>query len=103
MDERQPRSAPPRTDVVISEDRFRRYHEYARKRGVNPLLYFLARAMLYPAFLIWLRFSRTGREHLRGIKSGLIVASTHRTFLDPFAIGASLPCRRPIQYVATIE
>ena len=58
-------SAPPRTDEVISEERFQRYHAYAREHGVNRLLYLLARVILQPAFLIWFRLSRTGREHAR--------------------------------------
>ena len=103
MDQSSRRSAPPRTDEVISEERFQRYHAYAREHGVNRLLYLLARAILTPAFLIWLRLSRTGREHLRGIKGGLIVASNHRSFLDPFVIGVTLPWRRPMQYVAKVE
>jgi glycerol-3-phosphate dehydrogenase (NAD(P)+) len=103
MDQLSRRSAPPRTDDVISEERFQRYHEYAREHGVNRLLYAVARAILTPGFLIWLRLSRTGREHLRGIKGGLIVASNHRSFLDPFVIGATLPWRRPMQYVAKVE
>jgi glycerol-3-phosphate dehydrogenase (NAD(P)+) len=103
MDAPAPRSEPPRTDPVISEERFQRYHAYARRRGVNRVLYLVARAMLVPGFLIWLRLSRTGREHLRGIKGGLIVASNHRSFLDPFVIGATLPWRRPMQYVAKVE
>ena len=103
MDEAARRSALPRTDQVISEERFQRYHAYAREHGVNRVLYLVARAMLMPAFLIWLRLSRTGREHLRGIKGGLIVASNHRSFLDPFVIGATLPWRRPMQYVAKVE
>jgi glycerol-3-phosphate dehydrogenase (NAD(P)+) len=103
MDQPSRRSAPPRTDEVITEERFQRYHAYARERGVNRLLYVVARAILTPAFLIWLRLSRTGREHLRGIKGGLIVASNHRSFLDPFVIGATLPWRRPMQYVAKVE
>jgi glycerol-3-phosphate dehydrogenase (NAD(P)+) len=103
MDQPSRRSAPPRTDDVISEERFQRYHAYAREHGVNRLLYVVARAILAPAFLIWLRLSRTGREHLRGIKGGLIVASNHRSFLDPFVIGATLPWRRPMQYVAKVE
>jgi 1-acyl-sn-glycerol-3-phosphate acyltransferase len=103
MDLASRRSAPPRTDEVISEERFQRYHAYARRRGVNRPLYLAVRAMLVPAFLIWLRLSRTGREHLRGIKGGLIVASNHRSFLDPFVIGATLPWRRPMQYVAKVE
>jgi glycerol-3-phosphate dehydrogenase (NAD(P)+) len=96
-------SAPPRTDEVISEERFQRYHVYARKHGVNRFLYLLARLVLQPALWIWLRLSRTGREHLRGIKGGLIVASNHRSFLDPFVIGVTLPWRRPMQYVAKVE
>ena len=103
MDEAQRTSAPPRTDGVISEERFQRYHAYARKHGVNRFLYLLARLILQPAFLVWLRLSRTGREHLRGIRGGLIVASNHRSFLDPFVIGCTLPWRRPMQYVAKVE
>jgi glycerol-3-phosphate dehydrogenase (NAD(P)+) len=103
VDEAQRTSAPPRTDGVISEERFQRYHAYARKHGVNRLLYPLARLILQPAFLVWLRLSRTGREHLRGIRGGLIVASNHRSFLDPFVIGCTLPWRRPMQYVAKVE
>jgi glycerol-3-phosphate dehydrogenase (NAD(P)+) len=97
-----PRSAPPRTDSVISDERFERYHDYARRRGVNKLMYYVVRAILVPAMLIWLRLQRTGREHAR-IKGGLIVASNHRSFLDPFAIGALLPWRRQIQFVAKVE
>jgi 1-acyl-sn-glycerol-3-phosphate acyltransferase len=103
MDQPPSRSALPRTDEVISEERFQRYHAYAREHGVNWLLYLVARAILVPAFLIWLRLSRTGREHLRRIKGGLIVASNHRSFLDPFVIGATLPWRRPMQYVSKVE
>src|SRR5438552_2241044 len=103
MNEGSRRSAPPRTDQVISDERFARYHAYARERGVNLVLYLIARALLVPALLIWLRLSRTGREHLRGIRGGLIVASNHRSFLDPFVIGATLPWRRPMQYVAKVE
>src|SRR4051794_34824782 len=103
MDEGQRASAPPRADRVISQERFQRYHDYARRRGVNRAMYLIARAILQPAFLIWLRLSRTGREHFRGIKGGLIVASNHRSFLDPFVIGATLPWRRPMQYVAKVE
>jgi len=88
---------------VISEERFQRYHAYARRRGVNRGLYVLARLILQPAFQVWLRLSRVGREHLRGIEGGLIIASNHRSFLDPFVIGMTLPWRRPMQYVAKVE
>ncbi len=103
MDEVQRRSAPPRTDVVISEERFQRYHAYARRRGVNWPLYLLARLIIQPALWLWLRLSRVGREHVRGIKGGVIIASNHRSFLDPFVIGTTLPWRRPMQYVAKVE
>ncbi|HEY7150453.1 MAG TPA: 1-acyl-sn-glycerol-3-phosphate acyltransferase [Solirubrobacterales bacterium] len=103
MDQPSRRSSPPRTDEVIGEERFQRYHAYAREHGVNRLLYAVARGILTPGLLVWLRLSRTGREHLRGIKGGLIVASNHRSFLDPFAIGVTLPWRRPMQYVAKVE
>jgi glycerol-3-phosphate dehydrogenase (NAD(P)+) len=95
-------SAPPRTDEVISEERFERYHRYARERGVNPVLYIIVRGLIVPCMLVWLRLSRHGREHAR-VKGGLIVASNHRSFLDPFAIGALLPWRRRIQFVAKVE
>jgi 1-acyl-sn-glycerol-3-phosphate acyltransferase len=103
MDEAPGRSAPPRRDAVISEERFQAYHAYAREHGVNRALYYLARLLLQPAFHVWLRFSRVGREHARGIRGGLIVASNHRSFLDPFVIGATLPWRRPLQFVAKVE
>lgn len=96
------RSAPPRRDAVISDERFERYHDYARRHGVNRVLYFLARLVLLPAFLIWFRLRRTGREHAR-VRGGLIVAANHRSFLDPFVIGALLPWRRQIQFVAKVE
>ncbi|HSI81897.1 MAG TPA: 1-acyl-sn-glycerol-3-phosphate acyltransferase [Solirubrobacterales bacterium] len=103
MQEGEPRrSAPPRTDQVISEERFQRYHRFARERGVNRGLYLLARLILQPAFLIWFRLQRAGREHAR-VKGGLVVASNHRSFLDPFVVGMMLPWRRQAQFVAKVE
>src|SRR3954453_16031333 len=65
-------------------------------------MYLLARALLQPFFWIYFRLRAAGREHAR-VKGGLIVASNHRSFLDPFVIGASLPWRRPMNYVAKME
>ena len=102
MDEAPRRSAPPRHDDVISQERFERYHRFAREKGTSRVLYYLARAILVPAFLIYFRLQRSGREHAR-FKGGLIVASNHRSFLDPFVIGAFLPWRRRMQFVAKVE
>ncbi len=57
---------------------------------------------LTPFFLVYFRYARTGREHAR-LRGGMIVASNHRSFLDPFAIGGCLPWRRPMNYVAKVE
>ena len=102
MDEGPRRSAPPRNDHVISQERFERYHRFAREHGTSRVLYYLARVVLVPAILIWFRLQRSGREHAR-FKGGLIVASNHRSFLDPFVIGAFLPWRRRLQFVAKVE
>ena len=102
MEEAPRRSAPPRNDAVISQERFERYHRFAREKGTSRVLYYIARAILMPAFLVWFRLQRSGREHAR-FKGGLIVASNHRSFLDPFVIGALLPWRRRMQFVAKVE
>ncbi|MCQ6513104.1 1-acyl-sn-glycerol-3-phosphate acyltransferase, partial [Vibrio parahaemolyticus] len=62
----------------------------------------IARMILVPAFLIWFRLERLGREHAR-VEGGLIVASNHRSFLDPFVLGTMLPWKRPMHYVAKVE
>ncbi|HEY2719582.1 MAG TPA: lysophospholipid acyltransferase family protein [Solirubrobacteraceae bacterium] len=81
----------------ISLDDFR---ERSLERGVNPVLYWGLRALLVPAFLIYLRLQRVGREHLP--KTGpLLLAANHRSFLDPFVIGTLV--RRPVYYMAKRE
>jgi glycerol-3-phosphate dehydrogenase (NAD(P)+) len=86
----------------MGDDPLLRYHEYTRKHSVNWAMYLLARVLLQPACWIWFRFSKDGRKYAR-VKGGLIVASNHRSFLDPFVIGTSLPWRRPMCYVAKRE
>jgi glycerol-3-phosphate dehydrogenase (NAD(P)+) len=102
MEDRPRASVPPRADDVIPEERFQRYHDFAREKGVNKTLYTIVRCVLVPLLLVWFRLDRQGREHAR-VKGGLVVASNHRSFLDPFAIGALLPWRRQIQFVAKVE
>jgi 1-acyl-sn-glycerol-3-phosphate acyltransferase len=86
----------------MNEQRLDRYHRFTRAQGVNRFLYLLVRLIVQPLLLIYLRLSRHGREHAR-VDGGLIVASNHRSFLDPFVIGCMLPWRRPIHYVAKSE
>jgi 1-acyl-sn-glycerol-3-phosphate acyltransferase len=86
----------------VSEERLQRYHDYTRRHSVNWPLYLLARVFMTPFFLLYFRLGRTGRDHGK-VSGGLIVAANHRSFLDPFAIGAALPWRRPMNYVAKIE
>jgi glycerol-3-phosphate dehydrogenase (NAD(P)+) len=75
-------------------------HARARERGVNPIVYWLSRAVLQPFFHLYFRLSRIGREHVP--ESGpVIFASNHRSFLDPFILGVC--CRRPVYYVAKEE
>jgi 1-acyl-sn-glycerol-3-phosphate acyltransferase len=102
MDESPRRSVPPRSDDVISQERFERYHRFAREKGTSRILYYVVRAILVPAMLAYFRLQRSGREHAR-FKGGLIVASNHRSFLDPFVIGGFLPWRRRLQFVAKVE
>ncbi len=72
----------------------------AQGRGVNPLVYWVARALLQPIFLVYFRMQRIGMEHIP--KDGaLIIAANHRSFMDPWVIGMML--RRPIYYVAKAE
>jgi glycerol-3-phosphate dehydrogenase (NAD(P)+) len=75
------------------------YHERTRRRGVNRFVYWPARLLIKPAILVYFRLRRLGREHIPD--GGVILASNHRSFLDPFAIGCCI--RRPIYFVAKRE
>jgi 1-acyl-sn-glycerol-3-phosphate acyltransferase len=86
----------------VAPERLERYHAYTRRHGVNWPIYLLARIFMTPFFLVYFRYARNGREHGR-LRGGVIVAANHRSFLDPFAIGGTLPWRRPMNYVAKVE
>ncbi|MFI4990971.1 MAG: lysophospholipid acyltransferase family protein [Solirubrobacterales bacterium] len=76
------------------------FRERSLNKGVNPFVYWTLRAILVPAFLVYFRMQRVGREHLP--KQGpLLLASNHRSFLDPFVIGMLV--RRPVYYMAKRE
>ena len=76
------------------------YLDRARNKGVNPLVYWLVRAVLQPFFHLWFRMSRIGREHIPE-QGPVIFAANHRSFLDPFVIATM--ARRPLYYVAKKE
>jgi len=76
------------------------FHERSLARGVNPFLYWTVRAILVPFFLIYFRMQRIGMEHLPR-RGPLLLASNHRSFLDPFVIGTLM--RRPVYYMAKRE
>src|SRR3954452_10152780 len=77
-----------------------RYHERTRRRGVNTPVYWFVRAFLQPFLQVFFRLSRNGRHHIPA-EGGVLLASNHRSFLDPFVIGCCL--RRPIFFVAKQE
>src|ERR1700759_834836 len=76
------------------------FHERARTRGVNPIVYWIMRPLLQPFAHLYWRLSRIGREHIPA-SGPVILASNHRSFLDPFIVG--LTARRPVYYVAKEE
>jgi 1-acyl-sn-glycerol-3-phosphate acyltransferase len=73
------------------------YHERTRTRGVNPVVYWIVRAVLQPAMLIYFRVSRIGRDHVPR-KGGVLLAPNHRSFLDPFVLAICV--RRPAYFMA---
>ncbi|HUE29418.1 MAG TPA: 1-acyl-sn-glycerol-3-phosphate acyltransferase, partial [Verrucomicrobiae bacterium] len=75
-------------------------HRRAREKGVNLVVYLIVRAVLQPFFHIYFRMARQGREHIPA-HGPVIIASNHRSFLDPFVIGTM--ARRPLYYVAKQE
>ena len=75
------------------------YHERTRRRGVNSLVYWPLRWMLKAGIHVYFRLRRLGTEHIP--EGGVLLASNHRSFLDPFVIGCCLG--RPIYFVAKEE
>lgn len=76
------------------------FRRRALARGVNPFIYWPVRAILVPAFLVYFRMQRIGREHLPR-RGPLLLAANHRSFLDPFVIGMLVG--RPVYYMAKRE
>ena len=87
----------------MDHERLLSYHRFTREHGVN-------RAALPPRApgpaarsSSSTSGSRASGASTRKVTGPLIVAANHRSFLDPFVIGASLPWRRPLHYVAKVE
>src|ERR1700749_3038627 len=78
-------------------------HAYTRKHSVNWPLYVVIRLLFVPFFPFFSGLPPPGRKSARHVDGGLIVAANHRSFLDPFVVGACLPWRRPMNYVAKVE
>ncbi len=76
------------------------FRERALARGVNPVLYRLARLTLVPFFRLYFRLAGAGGEHVPA-SGPVILAANHRSFLDPFVIGALV--HRPVYYMAKRE
>ncbi|HEV7163708.1 MAG TPA: lysophospholipid acyltransferase family protein [Solirubrobacteraceae bacterium] len=76
------------------------FRERSLNKGVNPIVYRVLRTVLVPFFLVYFRMQRIGREHLPAT-GPLLLASNHRSFLDPFVIGTMV--RRPVYYMAKRE
>jgi glycerol-3-phosphate dehydrogenase (NAD(P)+) len=95
------RESPP-ADAAIAAGaaELSAFRERSLARGVNPVLYCLVRAVLLPFFLLYFRLDRLGREHIP-TSGPVLLAANHRSFLDPFVIGALT--KRPVYYIAKRE
>ena len=76
------------------------HHKRARENGVNKPVYWIVRAILQPAIVLWFRLGRFGREHVPS-EGGVILVANHKSFLDPFVIACCV--RRPVYFVAKRE
>ncbi len=77
-----------------------RYYRRAREHRANLLLYGFVRVTFQAFFLVYFRMKRIGREYIPK-RGPVIIASNHRSFLDPFIIACM--ARRPMYYVAKKE
>ncbi len=93
------RAKPERAHAANAEE-LHGFHERAVRQGVNPFVYWPVRVVFQTFFRIYFRLERAGRQHLPA-SGPLVLASNHRSFLDPFVIGTLV--RRPVYYLAKEE
>jgi glycerol-3-phosphate dehydrogenase (NAD(P)+) len=86
--------------VRSDTDKHSRVCTRALDRGVSRALYCAARLVLVPFFRIYFRLEGIGAEHIPS-EGAAILAANHRSFLDPFVLGAL--ARRPVCYMAKRE
>ena len=77
------------------------YHETVRRRGIQRRpLYWAARATIPPVARVYFRMRRHGHRHIPH-RGAVIIASNHRSLLDPFIVSACV--HRPVYYLAKRE
>ena len=92
----------PRRRPLPAERKLERYRRFTRTHGTNPLVRSLVLCVVGPFVRHYFRLRHEGFEHTPA-DGALIIASNHRSFLDPFLIGALLPAERPLHFMAKAE
>jgi 1-acyl-sn-glycerol-3-phosphate acyltransferase len=83
--------------VATSDPDLSRYYKRTREKGVNKAIFWTVRAVVGFAIQLYFSLERNGRRNIPK-KGPVILASNHRSFLDPFVIGCCV--RRPVYFVA---
>jgi 1-acyl-sn-glycerol-3-phosphate acyltransferase len=94
------RRVVPRQRPRSCEPDLERVRARVLAHGVNRPFYMLVKAILVPLFRVCLRLEGIGGEDMPR-RGPLLLAANHRSFLDPFVIGALM--KRPVYYVAKRE
>jgi 1-acyl-sn-glycerol-3-phosphate acyltransferase len=85
---------------VAASDDLSRYYERTRTKGVNKAIFWTVRVILGSAIQVYFSLERNGRKNIPK-KGPVILASNHRSFLDPFVVGCCV--WRPVYFVAKKE